>query len=173
MNQYVKSLLCIFAISELLALIGLALNYIFECGSAASQNQTAGSSAEPLVLDGGYTYVDNDKLLEVISGIWVSADDRFKLTIKEDSSISIALDESVMLNDVLEFTYLQPGYVECTEFEISCWDLTNQDGTTLGVIRFLRYESAGRMEEGGSISMRLEDAEGNCETIVFEKTLAD
>lgn len=124
MNQYVKPLLCIFAISELLALIGLALNYIFECGSAASQNQTAGSSAEPLVLDGGYTY-------------------------------------------------LQPGYVECTEFEISCWNLTDQDGTTLGVIRFLRYESAGRMEEGGSISMKLEDVEGNCETIVFEKTLAD
>lgn len=170
MNRRVKLLFCILAVS---ALVGVALHFFFERGSAAPPDQATESVEKPQVLDGGHTYVDNDKLLAVIAGTWVSTDGHFELTIWENSNISIAMDRTVVLEDMLEFNYLQPGYVACTEFELNCWDLIGQDGATLGIIDFLRHEAAEAAEGSGLISMKLEAADGSCETIVFEKTLAD
>ena len=119
----------------------------------------------PDKLDGNYTYVDNEKLLEIITGTWISEDSRFKLFMQDDSSIIITRREKVVLEDILQFSYLQPGYVACTEFELNEWKLTDPDGGTLGTICSLYYEAAGK----GLISMEIEAAEGNCETIVFKK----
>ncbi len=170
MNRRMKFLFCILTVSSL---VGIALHYFFERGSEVPSNQENVSVENPFVLDGGYSYVDNDKLLEVLTGTWISTDGHFELTIWEDSNISIAMDRTVVLEDTLKFTYLQPGYVACTEFGLSCWDLIDKDGTTLAIIDFLRHEAAGDSKGNGLIIMEIETADGSCKSIVFEKTLAD
>ena len=117
-------------------------------------------------MDGNYTYVDNAKLLECIAGSWLSQDGRFKLFIQIDGSISIAFHGTTVLEDTLEFSYLQPGYVASTEFELSKWELMDQEGTYIGTICFLRHEASGE----DLISMKIENIDGNYETIVFEKS---
>ena len=47
---------------------------------------------EPVMLDGDYTYVDNDVLLEVIAGTWKSADGRYELTIGEDYEVALSVE---------------------------------------------------------------------------------
>ncbi len=117
-------------------------------------------------MDGNYTYVDNAKLLECIAGSWLSQDGRFHLFIQIDGSISIEFNGTIVLEDTLEFSYLQPGYVASTEFELSQWELKDQEGIYIGTICFLRHEAS----DEDLISMKIETIDGNYETIVFEKS---
>lgn len=116
-------------------------------------------------MDGNYTFVDNAKLLECIVGSWISRDGRFILFIQIDGSISIAFNGTIVLKDTLGFSYLQPGYVTGTELELSKWELTDQEGIIIGTVCFLRHE----VSDENLFFMKIENIDGNYETIVFEK----
>lgn len=119
----------------------------------------------PTELDGAHTYVDNEKLLQSIAGTWTSVDERFALSIQEDGTVEIQWNGETVLEDTLQFNYLQPGNASDTEFDLSAWALTQNDGTAVGTVEALHYEAAGN----GSIVMKLEDTNGKIETIVFWK----
>lgn len=136
-------------------------------GGVGYINHTVESEREPMEMDGNYTYVDNAKLLECIAGLWLCQNGRFELRIQIDGSISIAFNGTTVLEDTLVFSYLQPGYVASTEFELSKWELTDQEGTAMGTICFLRHEAS---DEKPLISMKIENIDGNYETIIFKKS---
>lgn len=149
MRRRVKIGLCALAVA-ILAGLGLYRHFAAE---------------EPTKLDGPYTYVDNEKLLQSIAGTWTSVDERFALSIQEDGTVEIQWNGETVLEDTLQFNYLQPGNASDTEFDLSAWALTQNDGTAVGTVEALHYEAAGN----GSIVMKLEDTNGKIETIVFWK----
>lgn len=158
MTRRSKRLLLAFAALALAALAGIGLYHLFAPASMSA----------PIALDGTYTYVDNEALLARIAGVWASADGRFALTIQPGGEIVIALDGASVLEDTLQFCYLQPGDAASTEFDLGSWALTGPDGVSLGVITSLRHEEAG----GGALRMKWENTDGRLETIVFEKASA-
>lgn len=118
------------------------------------------------MVDGDFTYVDNEKLLQVIAGNWKSADGRWKMTIGEDYEIQLTLDREDVLSDTLDFVYLQPGQVFHTEFNLNSQTLAQGDGTTIGEIE-LFYHEAG--ENGGRIFMEIAYEKGDSVTLEFQK----
>ena len=124
------------------------------CGCAGNGRNAAET------LDGAYCYVANDVLLEQIAGVWESGDGHYALRIDHDGGIRILLDGSIVLEDALQFSYLQPGFVAGTEFTLSQWELTAPDGAALGTIDSLHHEN------GGLITLELE-APGGHKVIVF------
>lgn len=153
MKRRVKVGLCVLVMAlaiALLAAVGLYRHFAAE---------------EPTELDGAHTYADNEKLLGMIAGDWLSEDECFQLSIQADGTITIFRAGETVLEDTLQFCYLQPGDVPVTEFDLSTWALITKDGEALGTVEALRYENAGN----GSIVMKLEDTNGKIETIVFRK----
>ena len=61
--------------------------------------------------DGNHTYVDNDKLLQVITGIWSSENGHYTIKLNDDYRIVLSLDGESLLDDYIQFVYLQPGIV--------------------------------------------------------------
>lgn len=135
-------------------------------GGVGYINHTVELEQDPMEMDGNYTYVDNVKLLERIAGLWLCQNGRFELRIQIDGSIAIAFNGTTVLEDTLVFSYLQPGYVASTEFELSKWELTEQEGIAMGTICFLRHEAS---DEKPLILMKIENIDGNYENIVFYK----
>lgn len=118
------------------------------------------------MVDGDFTYVDNEKLLQVIAGNWKSADGRWEMTIGEDYEIQLSLDREDVMSDTLDFVYLQPGQVFHTEFNLNSQTLAQGDGTTIGEIE-LFYHEAG--ENGGRIFMEIAYEKGDSVTLEFQK----
>ena len=58
------------------------------------------------ILDGDHTYVDNEKLLQVITGTWSSEDGHYAIKLDSDCRITLSLDGEPLLNDHIQFTYL-------------------------------------------------------------------
>lgn len=123
-------------------------------------------------LDGNYTYVANEILMELIAGKWVSTDGRWELTILDDYGIVLTLDGGTVLDDMLEFTYLQPGVVACTEFHLASADYTLKwkGGSSVAGIDSFSHE-ASDADASGRIVLRLRapGEETVTEEVVFHK----
>lgn len=119
---------------------------------------------EPIMLDGDYTYVDNDALLQVIAGTWKSSDDRYALLLSRDYEVTLLVDGESVLEDTLQFTYLQPGPVSSTEFQLNVWEMLLPDGTNLGEINFF-YHEAG--ENDGKLVLEFQTESGIEEKVEF------
>ena len=113
---------------------------------------------EPEMLDGDYTYVDNEALLTEIRGTWKSGDGRYILTIRDEGDIALSLDGETVLEDQLQFVYLQPGYVASTEFTLTADNVQGME------IRRFDHRFG---DNGGTILLELGDGS---KTIEFQKT---
>lgn len=113
---------------------------------------------EPEMLDGDFTYVDNEALLAEIRGTWKSSDGRYTLTIRDEGDIALSMEGETVLEDQLQFVYLQPGYVASTEFTLTADTIQGME-----IRRFVHQFG----DNGGTILLELEDGS---ETIVFQKT---
>ena len=51
------------------------------------------------ILDGDYTYVDNEKLLQAITGTWSSEDGHYVIRLDSDCRIILSLDGEPLLDD--------------------------------------------------------------------------
>ena len=119
---------------------------------------------EPIMLDGDYTYVNNEALLQVIAGTWKSSDDRYALLLSRDYEVTLLVDGESVLEDTLQFTYLQPGPVSSTEFQLNVWEMLLPDGTNLGEINFF-YHEAG--ENDGKLVLEFQTESGIEEKVEF------
>ena len=132
-----------------------------------------GNTEDPLVgeldgltvhmTDGNFTYVDNGVLMEVITGSWESTDGRFILTIREDQTFSLTLDGETVMEDTLQFTYLQPGKVFSTEFDLSCCELKSGG-------RIDAFVHNASDEGSGIIRMEIVYEDNSRETVTFHIT---
>ena len=124
-------------------------------------------------LDGDYTCAANELLLDKITGTWESTDGHWMMTLGEDYGITLSLDGETVLEDSLQFTYLQPGEERCTELALSSGanTLRREDGSPVNEISSLRHEPA-ESDAYGRLCMVLTDADANEETTEFTKSTA-
>lgn len=122
------------------------------------------------ILDGNYTYVANDVLLYCIVGTWESTDNHWKMTLCEDYSIVVTLNGDTVLEDILEFTYLQPGKVLDTEFRLQSgnYTLRHMDNSTVGKI-FSIYHKTVEGDKYGKICIELTNEKAHREIIEFRQ----
>ena len=100
-----------------------------------------------------------------IAGSWESSGGRFLLLVALDGGISILMDGTTVLEDTLQFSYLQPGFVAGTEFSLSQQELFGPDGIVWAKVDSLCYEN------DGAITLVLEMSGGDSEMIVFQKII--
>lgn len=124
-------------------------------------------------LDGDYSYAANELLLDKITGTWESADGHWTMALGEDYGVTLSLDGETVLEDTLQFTYLQPGEERCTELALSSGTniLRREDGSQAGKIASLWHEPADS-DASGKLCVVLADADANEETVEFTKTTA-
>ena len=118
---------------------------------------------EPELLDGDYTYVANDVLLQQIAGAWADESGRWGLAIDGEGGFRLTLDGETLREDALDFAYLQPGEPRTTEFTADGWELALPDGRA--AVESLRYEPG---EGSGVIVLELETG-----SIEFDQTEED
>lgn len=126
----------------------------------------AGEPQQPEMLDGDGTYVDNEALLNVIAGTWVSEDERYVLTLQDDCRILLTRKGETVLDGQIYFTYLQPGEVQRTEFSLDSCRLGDDSTSAAWEISSLYHESG---DDSGRICMEVVYADGSSEMIKFEK----
>ena len=64
---------------------------IMDNGGTMNTDYMDGSET-PHILDGDHTYVDNEKLLQVITGTWLSEDGHYAIKLDSDCHITLSLD---------------------------------------------------------------------------------
>ncbi len=118
------------------------------------------------VLDGEYTYVDNDALWSVVEGPWESTDDHWRMILSMDNGMTLSLDGETVLEGEIYFTYLQPGEILETRFYLDDYALRISDQKALGEITYLCHKTEG---SGGTLWMDLELSDGTEETVKLQK----
>ncbi len=118
------------------------------------------------ILDGDFTYVDNEALLDQIEGTWKSADGRYVLTLHRDYRAVLVLDGDTVLDTGMNFTYLQPGFVSKTEFQLDECTLSQANSGAFGEIEAF-FHQAG--DSGSRIVLQFTGADGSCGTVEFQK----
>ena len=119
------------------------------------------------VLDGDHTYVDNEKLLQVITGTWSSEDGRYAVKLDSEYRIVFSLDGETLLESHIHFAYPQPGTVRATEFSLDCCTLQKEDEAPAGEITSFYHETS---EEDADGRLIIEiDLAGSSETVELKK----
>lgn len=119
------------------------------------------------ILDGDYTYVDNEMLLQVITDTWSSEDGHYVIKLDSDCRIILSLDGEPLLDDYIQFVYLQPGVVQSTDFSLDSCVLQREDGSPAGEITSF-YHEASDEDASGRLIMEINLAD-NSKTIAFKK----
>lgn len=119
------------------------------------------------ILDGDYTYVDNEKLLQVITGTWSSEDGHYAIKLDSDCRITLSLDGEPLLNDHIQFVYLQPGIVQSTDFSLDSCVLQRQDGSPAGEITSFYHETSDE-DTSGRLILEIDLADSS-KTVEFKK----
>ena len=119
------------------------------------------------ILDGDYTYVDNEKLLQVITGTWSSEDGHHVIKLDSDCRIILSLDGEPLLDDHIQFVYLQPGIVQSTEFSLDSCVLQRKDGSPAGEITSFYHEVSDE-DTSGRLIVEIDLAD-NSKTVEFKK----
>ena len=119
------------------------------------------------ILDGDHTYVDNEKLLQVITGTWSSEDGHYAIKLDSDYRITLSLDGEALLDDYIQFVYLQPGIVQSTDFSLDSCVLQRQDGSPAGEIISFYHETSDE-DTSGRLILEIGLADSS-ETVEFKK----
>ena len=118
------------------------------------------------ILDGDYTYIANDILLELLAGSWISQDGGWGMTITREGTMTLTRDGETVLETPLQFTYLQPGKVDSTDILPDSVALCHQDSTPIGEISKMRHESG---EGSGTICVEHKRKNGTFESLQLHK----
>lgn len=119
------------------------------------------------ILDGDYSCVANDILLELLAGSWASRDCGWGMSITREGTMTLTREGETVLETPLQFTYLQPGEVPATDLYPDSISLCRRDGTPIGEIGEMRHESG---DGSGTICVKLTLRDGTSQTIQFYKT---
>ena len=171
-----KALLIFMIVLLTLAALGLTGFFLFRhfvtnriTDRGGMENPDAGTEKEQ-ILDGSRTYAANDAFLRRIAGRWESADGRWTLTLDEDYGIALTLDGETVLEDSLEFSYLQPGEDLYTELELASrgYTLRRPEDGAEREISCICHEAVANSEYG-IIRMELTGGESGRETVEFTR----
>ena len=143
-----------------------AADQIMENGGTMNPDDMDGSET-PLILDGDHTYADNEMLLQVITGTWSSEDGHYVIELDSDCRIILSLDGEPLLDDHIQFVYLQPGSVQSTEFFLDCYGLQREDGSPAGEITSFFHEASDE-DPSGRLIMEIALADDS-KTVEFKK----
>lgn len=88
------------------------------------------------MLDGDFTYVDNEKLLERICGEWISNDGRYRMKYDDNYQMTITENDVDVFSATAQFSYLQPGEVSQTDFSLNQTILKDSTGNDYGEIDY-------------------------------------
>ena len=126
---------------------------IMDKGGMEDPDFTGDTGDEQLIkMDGDYSYVDNDALLNRIDGVWISEDEHYSLRLGSDYGITLSQDGEAVLEGTISFTYLQPGADRETELTLEPNILKHKDGTVIGTAASFYFVPA---EEGDLLSMEI------------------
>lgn len=131
--------LTVLSVTGVLLFRHFVADQITDKGGMMNPDYNDGTEPVP-VLDGDYTYVDNEKLLQVITGTWSSEDGHYIIKLGSDCHIILSLDGGSLLDDHIKFIYLQPGIVQSTEFSLDSCVLQRKDGSPVGKITSFYHE---------------------------------
>ena len=144
----------------------IVADQIMDNGGTTNTDYMDGTET-PLILDGDHTYVDNEKLLQVITGTWSSEDGHYAIKLDSDCRITLSLDGEPLLNDHIQFVYLQPGIVPSTDFSLDSCVLQRQDGSPAGEITSFFHEASDE-DTSGRLIVEIALA-GNSKTVELKK----
>ena len=119
------------------------------------------------ILDGDYTYVDNEMLLQVITGTWSSEDGHYVIKLDSDCRMILSLDGEPLMDDHIQFVYLQPGIVQSTDFSLDSCVLQREDGSPAGEITSFYHEVSDE-DTSGRLIVEIDLAD-NSKTVEFKK----
>ena len=168
----VKIMLGVLAALTLVTLTGVGLfkhfvtDQIMDKGGMMNPDYVDGTD-DVHILDGDHTYVDNEKLLQVITGTWSSEDGHYVIKLDSDYRITLSLDGEPLLNDHIQFVYLQPGIVQSTEFSLDSCVLQRKDGSPAGEITSFYHEVSDE-DTSGRLIVEIDLAD-NSKTVEFKK----
>ena len=168
----VKIMLGVLAALTLVTLTGVGLfkhfvtDQIMDKGGMMEPDYVDGPD-DVHILDGDYTYVDNEKLLQAITGTWSSEDGHYVIRLDSDCRIILSLDGEPLLDDHIQFVYLQPGIVQSTEFSLDSCVLQRKDGSPAGEITSFYHEVSDE-DTSGRLIVEIDLAD-NSKTIEFKK----
>lgn len=158
-----KALIIVFIVAFALALLCVTGVFLFRhfvtdqiTDRGGMENPDAESEEQPL--DGDYTYVANEILLNRIAGVWKSTDGRWEMTLGEDYGIVIAADGETVQETTLDFSYLPSGDDRETELRLQSDDSTLRlsDGSTAAELLSLCHVPTDG-DAHGTIRMELTD----------------
>lgn len=168
----VKAMLGVLAALALVTLTGMGLfkhfvtDQIMDKGGMMNPDYVDGTD-DVHILDGDHTYVDNEKLLQVITGTWSSEDGHYAIKLDSDCRITLSLDGEPLLNDHIQFVYLQPGIVQSTDFSLDSCVLQRQDGSPAGEIISFYHETSDE-DTSGRLILEIDLADSS-KTVEFKK----
>lgn len=168
----VKAMLGVLAALALVTLTGMGLfkhfvtDQIMDKGGMMNPDYMDGTD-DVHILDGDHTYVDNEKLLQVITGTWSSEDGHYAIKLDSDCRITLSLDGEPLLNDHIQFVYLQPGIVQSTDFSLDSCVLQRQDGSPAGEITSFYHETSDE-DTSGRLILEIDLADSS-KTVEFKK----
>ena len=168
----VKIMLGVLAALTLVTLTGVGLfkhfvtDQIMDKGGMMNPDYVDGTD-DVHIQDGDHTYVDNEKLLQVITGTWSSEDGHYAIKLDSDCRITLSLDGEPLLNDHIQFVYLQPGIVQSTEFSLDSCVLQRKDGSPAGEITSFYHEVSDE-DTSGRLIVEIDLAD-NSKTVEFKK----
>lgn len=88
------------------------------------------------MLDGDFTYVDNEKLLRRIVGNWASEDGSYHMRYDNEYQMTIVRDGANVLVTKADFSYLQPGEVVHTDFMLESSVIQDVAGKDWGEVEY-------------------------------------
>lgn len=168
----VKIMLGVLAALTLVTLTGVGLfkhfvtDQIMDKGGMMNPDYVDGTD-DVHIQDGDHTYVDNEKLLQVITGTWSSEDGHHVIKLDSDCRIILSLDGEPLLDDHIQFVYLQPGIVQSTEFSLDSCVLQRKDGSPAGEITSFYHEVSDE-DTSGRLIVEIDLAD-NSKTVEFKK----
>lgn len=139
---------------------------IMDKGGMMNPDYTDGTD-DVYILDGDHTYVDNEKLLQVIMGTWSSEDGHYTIKLDSDYRIILWLDGEPLLDDHIQLVYLQPGIVQSTDFSLDSCVLQRQDGSPAGEITSFYHETSDE-DTSGRLILEIDLADSS-KTVEFKK----
>lgn len=139
---------------------------ITDKGGMINPDYVAGTE-DIYIHDGDHTYVDNEKLLQMITGVWSSEDSHYTLKLDNDYHIILSLDSEQLLDTQIQFAYLQPGTAQSTEFSLDSCILQKEDGASAGEITSF-YHTTSEGDPSGRLIMEI-DLAGNSKIVEFNK----
>ena len=118
------------------------------------------------ILDGDYSCVAHDILLELLAGSWASRDCGWGMSITREGTMTLTREGETVLETPLQFTYLQPGEVPATDLYPDSISLCRRDGSPIGEIGKMCHESG---DNSGTICVEITRRNGTSESIRLHK----